>query len=64
MTQHQLEQLRDQGILTRRQHQILELRRRGFSHNQIALGLGISPSTSKWITRRALQKIALHKEAA
>lgn len=57
MTRDHLNQLLTQHIITIRQHQILELRRRGFSQYQIAEGLHISRSTVRSLERTALDKI-------
>ncbi len=50
------------GLLTERQAEILELRRRGFSQNQVALGLHISRTTVRYLETRGRQKIAIWKE--
>jgi DNA-binding CsgD family transcriptional regulator len=62
----ELETLRIAGVITVREHQILQLRARGLSQNTVALSLDITRSTVRSSERNARQKIERHnrKEAA
>lgn len=62
LTQHEIQGHLETGRLTERQAQILQLRRRGFSQNQVAHGLHISRTTVRYLETRARQKIAIWKE--
>lgn len=58
-----LEQLHAAGVITAREHQILDLREReGGSQYRVAVALGISRSTVKSIEKNAHAKIQRHNE--
>lgn len=54
------------GVITVKEHDILELRAAGFSQRRVAQALDLSRSTVRDVEARAWQKIRLHetKEAA
>ncbi len=62
LTRDQIRGHLDQGTLTERQAQVLELRARGFSQAMIANGLHISRTAVRYHEQRARQKIAIWKE--
>jgi DNA-binding CsgD family transcriptional regulator len=64
LTRDQIDQHLANRIITPRQADILQLRRRGFSQYVIARGLGISRSTVRSLEKTALDKITLRKDAA
>lgn len=62
LTQAEIQGHLHSGRLTERQAQILQLRRRQFSQNQIAAGLQISRSTVRSLEREARRKIATYRQ--
>lgn len=66
-TRDQIEAYREAKIITDRQAEILQLRRRGFSQYTLAFALGITRSTVRSLERTATDKIkaaSLRKDAA
>lgn len=64
MTREQIDAHLAAHTITARQAEILHLRRRGFSLNQIALGLSISRESVRSIERAGLTNITNRKEPA
>lgn len=62
MTRERLRALHTAGVITEREHEILDYRARGISQWTIAIALHISPSTVKSTERNAHRKIANHSD--
>ena len=61
MTWAEIERLRTTGVITDRQAEILNYRRRGFSQRQIALGLGLSRATIRDHEAAAYRRIEANR---
>lgn len=62
MTAAELRDLRAAGVITDAQHEVLALRARGFSHQQIALALDRSREAIRDRERAGIRRIRLHRQ--
>lgn len=62
MTGHDLREYRASGVITDAQHEVLALRIRGFSHQQIALALDRSREAIRDRERAGIRRIRLHRQ--
>lgn len=64
MTRADLDKHLAAGTITQREHDVLLLRARGLSQNQIALALNLSRSRVRALERQAHLRIAQHRKDA